>query len=539
MATRRYLVVSDLHLTSGRDPASGVWSPTEDFFWDEEFRDFLSHYSASGPSTLIINGDLFDFLKVLVFPTREEMHSYGIAAEDINRNYGLRCSEASGTFQLDKIVDGHPVFFQALADFMAAGNSVVILKGNHDVQLFWEAVRDRLCSRLQALLPQPAAVNVGERLALLPWCYYVPGLLYVEHGNQYEYTTSFRNFLNPELPIDYPGTGKQIELDLSGFLVRYVLNKLKPIDPLSDSIRPQSEYFQMFWNAHPFLFLTTIGTTLRYILKAFAKARELSAGSVSDAYRRIAEENSRLIGAEAKRFAGTAGEDAAAIERNFRLFDKRKAEPVLTSGAWHFLWTEVRTPLAALLMVLPLYALSFIPDLNDLAAQAIRTWDPSFWKSALLVLITLKAPQLAAVVLLGILLILIYGRKRRKKRGTPKASLDITLKVRDDARFIAHHLGVKFVTFGHTHYADVHRCSEQSWYFNTGTWMTIFSPEEQIYRDSHQFTFLKVEDGEAELLRWNPDRQGPQPVHVVDTQPVPTGVEDGIFKVLLGVVGRR
>lgn len=42
---------------------------------------------------------------------------------------------------------------------------------------------------------------------------YVPGLLYVEHGNQYEYTTSIRNFLNPELPIDYPGTGKQIELE--------------------------------------------------------------------------------------------------------------------------------------------------------------------------------------------------------------------------------------------------------------------------------------------------------------------------------------
>jgi hypothetical protein len=69
--------------------------------------------------------------------------------------------------------------------------------------------------------------------------------------------------------------------------------------------------------------------------------------------------------------------------------------------------------------------------------------------------------------------------------------------------------------------------------------MTIFSPEEQIYRDAHQFTFLKVENGDGELLRWNSDRKAPQPVCVVDTEPAPTAVEDGIFKVLLGMFGIR
>lgn len=538
MNPSRFLVVSDFHMTSGKNHSSGVWSPTEDFFWDNEFRDFLTHYSAAGSTTLIINGDLFDFLKVLVFPTPEEMKSYGISADDINLTYGLRCSEVTGTFQIDKIVDGHLVFFRALVDFMVAGNSVVVLKGNHDIQLYWEAVRERVYTRLEGLLPPAKAMIVRERLSFLPWCYYVPGLLFVEHGNQYEYTTSFRNFLNPELPIDYPGTGKQIELDLSGFLVRYVLNRLKPIDPLSDSIRPQSKYFQMFWNAHPFLFVTTIGTTLRYILKAFTKARELTAGSAGAKYRRIVDENSSLISKEAMRFSGGNGGGAVLLENKFRLFDARKAEPVLTSGAWRFLWTEARTPLAALLVVLPLYALSFIPNFNGWADEAISAWDASFWKSALLALIALKVPQMAAVVLLGILLILIYGRIRKKHRGAPTGNLDITLKVRADASFIAQQLGVRFVTFGHTHYADVFRCSDQSWYFNTGTWMTIFSPEEQIYRDAHQFTFLKVENGDAELLRWNPDRKAPQPVRVVDTEPAPTNVEDGIFKVLLGVFGR-
>jgi UDP-2,3-diacylglucosamine pyrophosphatase LpxH len=534
----RFLVVSDLHLTSGKNPESGVWSPTEDFFWDDEFRDFLAHYSASGSTTLIINGDLFDFLKVLVFPTAEEMRSYGISPADINRTYGLRCTEATGAFQIDKIADGHPVFFRALADFIVAGNSIVILKGNHDVQLFWNAVRERVYARLEDFVPPQEKRLVRERLTFLPWCYYVPELLYVEHGNQYEYTTSFRNFLNPELPIDYPGTGKQIELDLSGFLVRYVLNRLKPIDPLSDSIRPQSKYFETFWKAHPFLFITTIGTTLRFILKAFAKARELSSGSFEAKYRGIVDENNARIREEAKRFAEGPGDAAASLEKKFRQFDARKAEPVLTSGAWRFLWMELKTPLAALLAVLPLYVLSFVPNLNELAGDAISRWAPSIWKSALLGLIALKVPQLAAVALLGLLMIVFYGRIRKKKRKPSGKNLDITMKVRRDAAFIARELGVPYVTFGHTHYADVYRCADRQWYFNTGTWMTIFSPEEQIYRDAHQFTFLKVENEGAELLRWNPDRKAPQPVHVVDTDPAPTDVEDGIFKVLLGLFGR-
>jgi UDP-2,3-diacylglucosamine pyrophosphatase LpxH len=538
MTSRRILVVSDLHLTSGKDPESGVWAPTEDFFWDEEFRDFLAHYSEGGETILVINGDFFDFLKVLVFPTEAELAEYRIPQGDLNRSYGLRCSEAAGVFQIDKIVDGHPVLFSAIADFLVAGNQVVILKGNHDIQLYWHAVQERVITRLEGIASEKKGA-IRQGLSFLPWCYLVPGLLYVEHGNQYEYTTSFRNFLHPELPVNYPGTSQQIELDLSGFLVRYVLNRLKPVDPLSDSIRPQSKYFSMFWQAHPFLFLMTIGTTIKYLLKAFTKARELTAGSQAEAFQRISMENRRLIGVEAVRFA--RGDEAAAIslEKKFRLFDGRKAPPVLTEGAWKFLWKELKTPVMGLLLVLPLYVLTFLLDVNAWVLGLIAGWNPSVWKSLITFLCALKLPQLSAIALLGSILIWVVLRMQRPKSGPSAFDMDVTRKIREDARFIARELGVKFVTFGHTHYADIFRCSDDAWYYNTGTWMTIFSPEEQIYRDSRQFTFLKVEDGTAQLLRWNPDRESSQPVRVVDTQPAATDAEDSILKVVLGVLGRR
>ena len=67
---QRILVISDLHMTGGRSSDTGTWSPTEDFFQDEEFALFLAHYCREGrTTTLVINGDLFDFLQVIEFPT--------------------------------------------------------------------------------------------------------------------------------------------------------------------------------------------------------------------------------------------------------------------------------------------------------------------------------------------------------------------------------------------------------------------------------------------------------------------------------------
>ncbi|MBM2846354.1 MAG: hypothetical protein HW407_1666, partial [Bacteroidetes bacterium] len=198
-AGRRFLVVSDFHVTSGKDQVSGRWSPTEDFFWDDTFRDFLAAHATRSPTTLIINGDLFDFLQVLVFPTVEEREEYQIPVEEIDRAYGLQCSEACCEFQIEQIMDGHEGMFQALADFLAAGNNLRILKGNHDIQIHWPKVQERIFLRLQRFAERTNGKIAREQVKFLPWFYYVPGLLYVEHGNQFEETTAFRNFLTPIL----------------------------------------------------------------------------------------------------------------------------------------------------------------------------------------------------------------------------------------------------------------------------------------------------------------------------------------------------
>jgi hypothetical protein len=108
--------------------------------------------------------------------------------------------------------------------------------------------------------------------------------------------------------------------------------------------------------------------------------------------------------------------------------------------------------------------------------------------------------------------------KRGSGRRSPAAFPDVSIAMRGTAAQIAANLGVRYVTFGHTHYADTTPLPGGGQYFNTGTWMGIFESREQLYRDVHQFSFLRVEDGEAELLRWDPERGEPRTVVVMDAQ---------------------
>ena len=242
----RYLVLSDLHMTAGKDPILGTWSPTEDFFWDEDFATFLAHYGKDGRTTLVINGDMFDFLQVLNVPTPAQAHDYGIPESDISRRYGLRCSEVASVFQIDAIINGHQPAFRALARFLARGNHVKIIKGNHDVQLCWTTTQDRIYHRLEEVCPRGRKRLIRGNLEFLPWVFYVPDLLYVEHGNQYEAATSFTNFLYPVLPFDSTGTGRHIELDLGSFLIRYFSNRMEVLNPLADNYRPLSQYLRTY-----------------------------------------------------------------------------------------------------------------------------------------------------------------------------------------------------------------------------------------------------------------------------------------------------
>ncbi len=512
------LVISDLHMSSGEDPRRGTWSPTEDFFCDTEFAEFLAHYGRRGNCRLIINGDMADFLQVLTLPDADEERAYGIPGRDISPRYGLRCSEAAAAFQIGKILDGHPVAFQALADFLGGGNRVTIIKGNHDVQFFWGKAQEALRERLERLAGAGKTRAVRANLEFLPWFFHIPGFLYVEHGNQYEPATSFSNFLLPVLPYDLPGVGRNIELDLSSFLVRYFTNRMEVLDVRADNFRPLEQYLQRFFRDHPLVFLSTARDTLRYLTKTVAKAARMTRGKRSREYREIVARNAQLLRGEAERFAGKGRKAVEELRLALEDLSSRKAPPILSTGVNRYLGDLLRRPARAILWIAPLYLGVFIPEIVDAVTTVITAsmgaWARDVWSVALF----LRIPHL---VLFGGLLVGVLAIRQalQRRAGQDALRTDPVVLLRRAAAYIADRLKVRYVVFGHSHTEDRQALAGDRTYFNSGTWIGVLSEQENLYRSVRQLSFVKFQDGRGEILQWDASRSAPRPVVVVDAAP--------------------
>src|SRR6185437_12389193 len=100
------VVVSDFHLGKGRHFRDGTQNILEDFIYDKEFAEFLNYYRsgsfADADVEVILNGDILNLLQI---------DTYGVHTHLITERATIRAVE--------RIVVGHPEFFQALRRFAA------------------------------------------------------------------------------------------------------------------------------------------------------------------------------------------------------------------------------------------------------------------------------------------------------------------------------------------------------------------------------------------------------------------------------------
>lgn len=162
------LVLSDLHLGTGSRPGEG--NVFEDFHHDDAFAELLAHYDAEagsdGEIELIMNGDIFDLLKVKIG---------GVWPTEI--------TDAIATDKLRQCLDGHPRFVHALKGFLGKERRrLVFLPGNHDLDMWFPGPQE-LFRRMVA--PGPA----GERVTFVTSSdtYYLPEGIQIRHGHQLEH----------------------------------------------------------------------------------------------------------------------------------------------------------------------------------------------------------------------------------------------------------------------------------------------------------------------------------------------------------------
>lgn len=166
MSSTIKLAISDLHLS---DATSLL-----DCFGDSQQAAFEGLLSATSPGNgpwgqgadieLIINGDCFDFLATTPYTTQSV----------VGPEFALQ--------KLEKIIAAHRPFFEALRSFIAIpGHSITFITGNHDVEIVFAEVRQRICL---AITGQPT----HQSIYFCPARFYRPlPDVYIEHGNYYDF----------------------------------------------------------------------------------------------------------------------------------------------------------------------------------------------------------------------------------------------------------------------------------------------------------------------------------------------------------------
>nr|HID12948.1 hypothetical protein [Anaerolineae bacterium] len=486
MEEHNLLVVSDLHLSEGLDPESGKFSRLEDFLFDDAFARFLRYHEevkgqprfGGRPWLLIINGDLFDFLQVVSMPDegRPLRTIKGVERRKelrINeRDYGLGTTAEESEWKLKRIARGHQRFFAALGWFVAHGNHIAVVKGNHDVELHWLQVRERFIkevkrayARARLMLddgPPVTSEELRARIHFYPWFYHEPERVYVEHGGQYEAANHFRDYLNPVAP----GDPERIELPWGSLFVRYLFNKVEDVHPFADNIKPATRYLEWAFKKDPVRTIEILITRGWVFLRAFWNvAHKTVAAALHSARTRGQAEQPGPVPLPPR----VAYKIAALAQRQ-------------VDASWQE-W--VGSAVQGLLSVLmTLIIVTFI-----VLAGLTLTGGP-WWMTT----VYLIAAVLAYFLRRGLRRSFAYLFKR-----------DYLLRVARELEQVlkpAH--TVRYIVMGHDHQATVERL-EQAWYVNTGAWVPVYEEEGPI-EGREELTFFRLAwgyGGAPELLRWD------------------------------------
>ena len=460
-----YLIVSDLHLRGGfNNPTEGL------YHFDQEFADFLRYYrlhpNAGRRWRLIIAGDFIEFLYITDIPDTADPLLRGCAFEPSEYRYGAGTGAQKSRWKLDRILrSSHPQILLALARFVAEGNEILVLRGNHDIEMSWPEVQEHF----RRLIAEHHPIDVGyltmkelvrERVQFPLWFWYASGLLYVEHGCQYDPFCATEHMLYPVVPH----APSRIQLSIAELGIRYFTNQMKMIDAMAaENIMSVSEYVGWLLHGKTSVLPRVLTLYAGMVRRILAKSGTPDA----EAERAVRDEHQRRVAGVDARFGLRPG-TAAAV-------DALHAAPVTRSwiATARFLSLDIMIAAVALLV----------------AASVIVIAYPT--RLGLLVLV-------AATAVFGVI---AYAGALRLRHVTEAAQL------RHTAERLAQLFEVPYVALGHSHAAGLWRLPSGATYVNVGTWVPGGQEGFFVY-----FAVIpSAGDVQARLWRWNKGRGEPEP----------------------------
>jgi UDP-2,3-diacylglucosamine pyrophosphatase LpxH len=459
------LVISDVHL--GGDlvqhlrPHAPV-RPSAVVRRDEELVALLDWYSAAdahdGGWRLVIAGDFIDFSGMCV---GLEWANYKGQVNLDDRTFGLGSTEQASVAKLEQVVAAHLEVFTALARFVARGNELFFVRGNHDVDLFWPRVQVAMRDALQSLAEAASGDALRERVHFSDWFYYEPGRVFVEHGHNYD---AYCAHPFPLVPLD-PSDGTRCARSLSDMLKRYVVNPTQGLTETGHEDAGISDYLRLCVR----LGVRRCGAVVGRFLAAVGRAMACVWMKDRAICLRFAEEQARMLGELAERHA----------------LSRSSLDHL--SAHWQRPGTHAISTIFACLML----------DQLLLGIAVLLAWFEIFrsfgWSH------TSLAAALATTIA-G-----YFGSSRlRAGRGPVDASGALL----ESARRVANRLTTELVVMGHSHAPAIVELGGTARYMNLGSWAEA-DPSEGLGACPASRTHLVVPAGsitEARLYRWEDGR---------------------------------
>jgi UDP-2,3-diacylglucosamine pyrophosphatase LpxH len=269
------LIVSDLHLGRGREPYTRRFICTENFVSDQAFERWLRASHPEDKKLLVLNGDTFDFIRVANCPeTPQEFAQWQALLARLGvtktvdqlqaaickkeERYGLQTDDYKCVWKLLQMAEGHQEFFRALAYWIEHGGSLLMVKGNHDLDLYWPLVRKAMLLFLQ---------DEGASAPAIQRVFYCDSSLtihnvYLEHGHRYDPQQDMS--AGPTLPKE----PTQLNLPLATFIARYLINQLEQLEPFLGCLVPSERVMWIVLRRYPVAGIGMLTRSLTFLRRA-------------------------------------------------------------------------------------------------------------------------------------------------------------------------------------------------------------------------------------------------------------------------------
>lgn len=251
---RHTIVLSDIHIADAEPPHPGnpLWKRFKrpKLFVDRTFKRFLEYLRGTikEPFEVVLNGDIFDFDSVMALPKHKIF-----PITWLEKSRGLASEEAKSRYKMRVILSDHSLFVEALREHVLAGNHVVFIIGNHDVELHWPSVQEEVMRCLE--LPDDHRSHVR----FCEWFYLAGNDTLIEHGNQYD---DYCLCHDPIHPLIKKGSRVLVRLPFGNLAGKFMLNGIGLMNPHVDTsfIKPVREYIVFFYRyvlrTQPFILWT-------------------------------------------------------------------------------------------------------------------------------------------------------------------------------------------------------------------------------------------------------------------------------------------